>query len=296
MKKALFGLLVLALIAGAAAAVVYFRLTAPVEVATTPPVAATLPPETDQDSVPATPTSAVVVPTTSPTQEETTLAQVTATSIPSTSQPTSASTSVATTAPQTAAVPTPTTRPTAVAAGPTVYRIDPERSSATYRVQETFLEDARVTTAEGTTNAVAGEVRLNPSNVARSRVGEIVVDISQLESDEPRRDNAIRRQWLESARYPRATFANAVISSAPDSIAEGEPFTFEMTGDMTIKEATRKQTWDVTATVEDDLLRGTATTQLQMSQYGVDPPNIGGFVAVEDDVELTLEFVAEAVR
>jgi polyisoprenoid-binding protein YceI len=69
-----------------------------------------------------------------------------------------------------------------------------------------------------------------------------------------------------------------------------------MTGDMTIREMTRKQTWDVTATLDGDTLRGTAKTDIKMTQYGVDPPDIAGFVRVEDDVVLTLDFVATTAR
>jgi polyisoprenoid-binding protein YceI len=175
-----------------------------------------------------------------------------------------------------------------------VYRIVPERSRARYRVRETFLEDQTLAVAEGSTDAVAGEVLVDRAIPERSRFGQIVVDISQLESDEERRDNAIRRQWLESARYPRATFQNARLTGLPERVVDGREFSFRMTGDMTIRDTTRRQEWDVTATLDGDTLRGEATTDIEMTRYGVEPPNIAGFVAVENDVELTLEFVATA--
>ncbi len=283
-RKVLLGLLALMLIGGSALTITYFRLTAPVNVARTPPRAATLPPsEEAPEDVAATATSPTAA------SEATPSFAASATVVASPPALRATGTTAA----------SPTAEPTVVAraaARITLYRIDPEQSSATYSVQETFLEDARVTTAEGTTNAVAGEVRVNAGDFGRSQVGEIVVDISQLESDEPRRDNAIRRRWLESAKYPEATFANAVISGGPNSVTPGQPFMFQMTGNMTIREATRKHTWNVTATIEDNVLRGEATTKLRMSDYGVDPPNIGGFVAVEDELTLTLNIVAQAVR
>lgn len=195
--------------------------------------------------------------------------------------------------------PEPTAAPTDVPAEPTtaparVYRIVPEWSRASYRVRETFLEDQTVGVAEGSTDAVAGEILVDRANPERSRFGQIVVDISQLESDEERRDNAIRRQWLESARYPRATFENARLTGLPERVVEGREFSFRMVGDMTIRETTREQEWEVTATLDGDTLRGVATTDIEMTRYGVEPPNVAGFVAVENDVELTLEFVATA--
>ena len=181
---------------------------------------------------------------------------------------------------------------TAVAAR--VYRIDPARSSAAYRVDETFFDVRGLVTVTGTTSAVAGEILLDPENPAASRVGEIVVDISQLKTDEPSRDNAIRRSWLESARYPLATFSDATMSGLPDRWKEGEPFAFKMAGNMTVREATKPVTWDVAATVEGGELRGRATTQLKMSDFGVEPPSLMD-LKVEDDIALTLEFVAVAV-
>jgi polyisoprenoid-binding protein YceI len=163
-------------------------------------------------------------------------------------------------------------------------------------VDEVFLEDNRLESPVGTTRAVSGEIRVNPDKPEATRVGEIAVDISQLETDQPRRDNAIRRQWLESATYPIARFRNAKLSDLPERVEDGKPFTFKMTGDMTIREMTRKQTWDVTATLDGDTLRGTAKTDIKMTQYGVDPPDIAGFVRVEDDVVLTLDFVATTAR
>jgi polyisoprenoid-binding protein YceI len=181
---------------------------------------------------------------------------------------------------------------TAVAAR--VYRIDPSRSWAAYRVDETFFDVRGLVTVTGTTSAVAGEILLDPENPAASRVGEIIVDISQLRTDEPSRDNAIRRSWLESARYPLATFNNATMSGLPGRWIEGEPFAFKMAGDMTVREATKPVTWEVNATVEGDEVRGRSMTQLKMSDFGVEPPSLMD-LKVEDDIALTLEFVAVAV-
>src|SRR5262245_45662411 len=65
-----------------------------------------------------------------------------------------------------------------------VYRIDPEQSEALYRVEETFFDrNNLLVVAVGRTNAVAGDIMINPDNLAASRVGPIVVDISQLKSD-----------------------------------------------------------------------------------------------------------------
>lgn len=246
-------------------ALVYLlRLTAPVEVSNTPPVAATL----------VVPTRTVVAGESEPAPTRN-AAQAAAT-------PTGTTVQAAATSP-----------PPASAAR--VYRIDPDSSQASYRVGETFFDQRGFVIAVGTTNAVAGDILVDPANLSASQVGEIVVDISQLRTDEPMRDNAIRRQWLESATYPLARFNNSQISGIPATATEGQPFKFQILGDMTVREVTKPVTWEAETTLDGDTLRGTATTQLKMSEFGIEPPRLMS-LEVEDDVELTLEFVANAVE
>jgi polyisoprenoid-binding protein YceI len=174
-----------------------------------------------------------------------------------------------------------------------VYSIDAKQSVASYRVDETFFDFRGLVTVTGTTGAVAGDILVDSSNLANSQVGEIVVDISQLRTDDSNRDNAIRREWLQSALYPLAKFKNVQISNMPADVEDGKPFQFKMTGDLTVREATQRVTWDVMATLEGDTLSGKATTQIKMTQFGFQPPSLSA-LEVEDDVVLTLDFVAVA--
>lgn len=172
------------------------------------------------------------------------------------------------------------------------YRIDPRQSRAAYTAEETFLfENNRFFTAVGVTRGIAGEIVIDRANPAASRVGEIVVDISQLTSDDARRDNAIRRTALESARYPLATFRTTALVGLPPTIAGGQTYPFQATGDLTIRTATRRVTWEMTATLNSETLHITATLKLKMSDFGVPPPRLSD-LRVEDDLTLTLEIVA----
>ncbi|HEX8600539.1 MAG TPA: YceI family protein [Chloroflexia bacterium] len=249
-------------------ALVYLlRLTAPVEVSNTPPLAATL----------VVPTRTVVAGETEPA--------------PTRNAAQAAATPTGTTVQAVATSPTSPTPPAAAR----VYRIDPDLSQASYRVGETFFDQRGFVIAVGTTNAVAGDILVDPANLPASQVGEIVVDISQLRTDEPMRDSAIRRRWLESATYPLARFNNAKIIDIPATATEGQPFKFQISGDMTVREVTKPVTWEAETTLDGYTLRGTATTKLKMSDFGIEPPSLMS-LQVEDDVELTLEFVANAVQ
>ncbi len=264
MKRVVLIVAGLAAIVAIASAIYFYQLTADVDVSDASPVAKTL-----------------VVPTSNA-----------AISLPVIVGGGESSAATPATDPTTAA-PT-TAAPTTAAAQ--VYRIDAAQSVATYTVSETFLDDNRVGDAIGTTSAIAGDILIDRANPSASQIGEIVVDISQLTSDNSRRDNAIRRNWLESAKYPLATFNNGTISDLPGTLSEGTPFTFKITGDMTIHDTTSPVIWNVTMTLDGNTLRGSATTEFKMSDFNVQAPDIAGIVKAEDDVLLTLDIVANAVQ
>jgi polyisoprenoid-binding protein YceI len=260
---------VFALLAGAAI-IYYLQLTAPVEVSNTPPSAATI---AVAASLPASPTTAPISRPNTPVGVE---AQPSPTIAPA--QPES----------------TPTEAPAQPEPARTLYRIDATRSQASYTVDETFFDARGLVTVVGTTNAVAGEILFDPANPPASQVGEIVVDVSQLRTDDSSRDNAIRRAYLESLRYPLATFRNATITDMPVQWTEGMTFTFKMTGDLTVRDVTRQATWDVEAAVTPGELTASAVTAIKLTDFGISPPSLS-ILRVEDDMVLRLDLAASAV-
>ncbi|MGH2627922.1 MAG: YceI family protein [Anaerolineales bacterium] len=175
-----------------------------------------------------------------------------------------------------------------------LFRIDPAQSEVRYEVGETFFsENNRFAIAVGRTSGISGEILVDLDEPAASRVGEIVIDVSQFTSDELRRDNYIRRSGLESARFPLARFVPTAVEGLPASIPPGEEVAFTIRGDLTVKEVTRPAEWQVTARLESDRLIGRAEGEILMSDFGVGPIRIP-FLATEDEVTLVLEFVAVA--
>jgi polyisoprenoid-binding protein YceI len=218
----------------------------------------------------------------------------------STAAPVAPTLAAPTTAPASAAnSPTDAPAPTAESAGANapdpasqqLYHIDPAQSEVRYEVNETIFRDNRLNTAIGRTKGVAGDIRVNFAQPSQSQMGEIVIDISQFTSDESRRDNFIRRQGLQSATYPQATFKPTSISGLPDKVAVGDDLKFTITGDLTVKQVTKSVTWDVEMKIGDKQLTGTASTQILMSDFGVGPIRIP-LLATEDQVKLIFDFVA----
>lgn len=197
-----------------------------------------------------------------------------------------------TTATSTAAVAAPT-KSVVNSSGVVVYKIVPGESQVTYEVGETFLNQSnRFNLAVGVTKQITGEITANKTEPARSSIGLITVDISQFTSDSGRRDSAIRGMWLESEKFPLAVFSPTKIDSLPSSYNEGQDYTFKVSGDLKVRQATKPVTFDVTARLTGNTLSGTATTTILLSDFGVGPISIGGMLNTEDKAKLTLQFVA----
>ncbi len=175
--------------------------------------------------------------------------------------------------------------------GEIIYRIDPTQSSATYGVDENLMGQTAHTT-KGSTSGIAGDLAINASNPAASRVGQIVINVEQLHSDNNGRDAQIRQRYLVSEANPLATFTTTELSGLPPMIVEGRTYHFELTGRLTVKTTTAPATWKVDAKLANGQLDATATTKVKMSTFGVGPINLAGLVSTSDDVALTFKLVA----
>ena len=186
--------------------------------------------------------------------------------------------------------------PTEVAvevAPPIVYTIVPSESEASYAVGEVFFnENNRYFVAVGISQQIEGQVTLDWGDPQQSSFGPISVDISALQSDNGQRDNAIRNRWLQSAAFPLATFTPTAIEGLPSNYNAGEELTLTITGDLSIREATRSVTFTVIGRADENEMVGEATTQILMTDFGFDPPNIFGVLQAENEVEIRFAFVA----
>ncbi len=177
-----------------------------------------------------------------------------------------------------------------------------DESTARYLVAETFLDGAPdrfgiptgLTTTMGETQTVAGSLTLDmgQSPIALE-AAEFTVDISTLRSDQSMRDNTLRDRWLESNRYPIASFVASSMENFPADYVEGNEVTFQLVGEITIREMTQPVTWDVTATLTDGVISGTAVAPLTMTDFGFDPPNFANLFTIEPDFEVEVAFTAQ---
>lgn len=184
------------------------------------------------------------------------------------------------------------------AAAPTgrarVFQIIPDQSEASYDVQEKLAFLPLPSRAVGRTNALEGQFSLTTVPTLRVGDAQFSVDLRTLTSDSGRRDQLIRTRWLESNTYPMAEFRATHVEPMPTSYIEGQEVSVQITGNMTIRTTTRELSFDTRVGLQGDMIRGTGTTFLYMRDFGFDPPNIANAVQVEDGVNLTVSFVAQA--
>jgi polyisoprenoid-binding protein YceI len=175
--------------------------------------------------------------------------------------------------------------------GETVYRVDPTHSSLTYAISEKLFGH-KTHTARGTTNGIAGEIALNERAPAQSRVGQIVVNVEQLHSDNNLRDAKMRQSNLASHDYPLAQLTVSKLRGLPAHLDEGATYHFTIASQLVVKNTPAGVTWAATGNVSDGRLTATATTRVKLSTWNIGPIRISGLVSTSDDVTLTMKLVA----
>src|ERR1700731_4133643 len=162
-------------------------------------------------------------------------------------------------------------------------------SQAGYRVREQLASLAAPSDAVGRTTAVTGTVTVVQSASGYSvTAASISVDVSKLSSDQPRRDQRIHSQGLESDRYPTASFQLTAPIILPATAASGQAINVSATGALTIHGVTKTVTIPIMARLNGSTIELAGSITFPFSQFGMTPPSIGGFVTVQDNA--TMEF------
>jgi polyisoprenoid-binding protein YceI len=200
-------------------------------------------------------------------------------------------------APAAAAAPaTSTTEAPAAAAATgelTRFQIVQAESQASFTLDE--LLNGAPKTVVGTTDQVAGEIAISPDDLSAAQIGTITINARTFATDSTRRDQAIRNFVLSTDSYELITFTPTSISGLSGSGAPGTPYTFQIAGDLTIRDKTMPVVFDATVQAENtSRLNGTATTTINRSDFGLDIPSVPMVANVSEQVQLNLTFVAES--
>jgi len=182
-----------------------------------------------------------------------------------------------------------------VAAAGTLYRIDTTNSLVSF----TLTEDLRgqPTTVVGTTDQVAGDIFVDFTTPANSKMGVIRINARTLVTPENQRNNAIRARILQSAddKYQFIEFTPTAITGLPDKVEVGSTIKFKITGDLKIRDIVQSVTFDVSVTAAADSLTGSATAQITRDQFNLQIPFVPFVANVSNEVTLDIKFTAPKV-
>jgi polyisoprenoid-binding protein YceI len=181
---------------------------------------------------------------------------------------------------------TETSTPEAAAA----FVIDAARSTATFEIDEVLRGSPQ--RVVGTTSELAGQIQVDPTDLATVEFSQIVVNARTFETGSGNRDRAIRGPVIlnsASDEFELITFDVTTVDGLSGSLTIGEPVSFTVGGDLLIRDTTTNVTFEVSATMVDE---GTAEATVLRSDYGIGIPNAPGVADVGDEVVIRLDFVA----
>lgn len=163
------------------------------------------------------------------------------------------------------------------------------QSFAGYRVEEQLVQFG-VSTAVGRTSAMSGSLEVAGSAIVAVSVE---ADLTQLQSDQSFRDSTLRRQGLETGRFPTATFelrAPIVFDAVPDA---GEEFTALVRGTLTLHGVTRDIEMELQSALVGELIVVVGSIQIEFADYGLTVPSSLAVVSTEDHGLLELQLFFE---
>lgn len=186
-----------------------------------------------------------------------------------------------------------TVAPAEPAGEPLIYSISQDASEVRFELGED-LRGVR-TAVVGVTDQIAGELAVNLSDLASIQVGTIQINARGLATDNNFRNRAIHNEILQTGAYEFITFTPTSVEGLPDAAAPGETVNFTIAGDLTIREITQPVTFEVAATVASaDSLSGMATATVNRGDFDLRIPSVPNVANVDEEVRLTIDFVASA--
>jgi polyisoprenoid-binding protein YceI len=161
-------------------------------------------------------------------------------------------------------------------------------SVAGYRVKEVLL--GQDTEAVGRTSAVSGKLTVSGGQVAS---GAFSVDLTQVTSDEQRRDAQFQGRIMDTASYPTASFELAEPIELDALTAEGATSSAKASGRLTMHGTTRAVTVQVSVQRSGDSFKVSGSIPVTFADYGITNPSFGP-VTTEDHGEI--EFLLALTR
>lgn len=171
------------------------------------------------------------------------------------------------------------------------YDVVAERSEARYRVREQLAGLNFPNDAVGTTSAIEGRIAVDAQGRVLTDASRFTIDLRTLRSDEARRDNYLRRRTLETDRYPTVVFVPTEVRGLRFPLPHTGPASFELVGDLTVRDATRRVTWEALATFNGQDVSVRARTAFRFADFGLPIPRVTVVLSVGDHIRLEADLL-----
>ena len=174
--------------------------------------------------------------------------------------------------------------PAPAAVGPNTWTVDTGHSAAGFSVKHLL-----VSTVRGTLGPVKGTVEYDGKSLDSVKA-DITIDVNGVNTGNEGRDKDLKSpNFFDVAQFPTATF------KSKRAIADGAG-KFKLIGDLTIHGVTRPITLELDGTLDGGTFKGSAKTELKITDFGMKVPTLAILLRVEDRVRTQLDLVATEQR
>lgn len=175
--------------------------------------------------------------------------------------------------------------------GMLLFEISQKESAVRFLIDEVLQGQPK--TVVGQTDQVAGVIAVDPVNLENTEVGTVRVNARTLVTDDNRRNRMLNNRILQTGQFEFVEFTPTILEELPNEITIGDPFTFQTTGDLTIRDVTKPITFEITVTpVSETRLEATAIATVQRGDYNLVIPSVPFVANVSEQVHLEIDFVA----
>jgi hypothetical protein len=103
------------------------------------------------------------------------------------------------------------------------------------------------------------------------------------------RDRAVQSRYLDTDEHPEAVFVLTDPVPFDDRLRPGLPFSVEADGTLTVREVEQAVTFPLEVRWDGDVVHVAGQLPIRLTDFDIAPPDIGGFVRVEDEAVVEVE-------
>lgn len=173
---------------------------------------------------------------------------------------------------------------------PVRYNLAPTGNEARFKAREILMGAQLPNEAVGVTQKVTGSIVIGDDGQPVAAQSKIVVDATDLTTDQTMRDGFIKRNTLQTEQYPAIEFVPTSFRGLAGPLPTAGTRDFEIIGNLKIRDQTRSVTWRVRAEFAPGRVTGSAATRFNFQDFGMEPPRAGRVFMVSPTLDLEYDF------